>query len=43
MHADDDVTDAIGQLGGPESLALGSTPDMATDPPPDLELTRADG
>jgi len=38
MHADDDVTDDIAQLGGSESPALGSTPDMATDLPPDLEL-----
>jgi hypothetical protein len=43
MHAEDDVTDGIGQLGGPESPALGSTPDMATDPPPDLELAPLTG
>jgi hypothetical protein len=38
MHRADDVTEGIGELGGPESAALGSTPDMPTDPPRDLEL-----
>jgi hypothetical protein len=43
MHAEDDVTEGIGELGGSESPALGSTPDMPTDPPLDLELTPLTG